>query len=151
MIAVVEALIALGPETAIGIDRGLRRAVDGEALLRRHGGAVVRHRGLGICDRHSGCAHGGVHLFGAEQQPGQLTLNKRTRNHRSGGRRRHGVTYCAAAPGDQNADDRSSKCSRWLAHVFLPLQPCPTDQRGAMSPTTRHVNTYGAVMPPTLT
>ena len=31
-----------------------------------------------------------------------------------------------------------------------PLQPCPTDQRGAMSPTTRHVNTYGAVMPPTL-
>ena len=48
VIAVVEALIALGPETAVGIDRGLRRAVDGEALLRRHGGAVVRHRGLGI-------------------------------------------------------------------------------------------------------
>jgi hypothetical protein len=30
-----------------------------------------------------------------------------------------------------------------------PLRPCPTDQRGAMSPTTRRVNTNGAVVPPT--
>ena len=32
VIAIVEALIVLGPVTAVGIDRGLRRAVNGQAL-----------------------------------------------------------------------------------------------------------------------
>src|SRR5258707_15353258 len=47
-----------------------------------------------------------------------------------------------AAPGDQNADDCNGKCGRWLAHVFLPLPPCLTDQRGAIAPISRHVKKW---------
>jgi hypothetical protein len=35
------------------------------------------------------------------------------------------MAFCAAAPGDQNADHRNTKCGRWLAHVFLPIAAVP--------------------------
>ena len=43
IIALLQCLIALGAVAAAGIDRGLRRAVDGQAFLGLHRGAVVRH------------------------------------------------------------------------------------------------------------
>src|SRR3954454_9669383 len=74
VVAVVETLILLCPVTAVGINWGLRRSVDGEALLRRHGGAVVRHRGLLIRDRHPGRPESNVDLLRAEQQASQFAL-----------------------------------------------------------------------------
>src|SRR4051812_23660320 len=149
VIAVVEALILLGPVTAVGINWGLRRSVDGEALLRRHGGAVVRHRGLLIRDRHSGRPESNVDLLRAEQQASQFALDKGTRNHRSCGRRGLGIAYRAAAPGDQNADDRSRKRGRWLAHVFLPIPSVPNRSAWRDTPHSAAREENGAVSPPT--
>src|SRR6476469_3717764 len=52
VVAVAQTLIVLRPVAAIGIDRALRR------------GAVVRHRGLPMCNRHAGRPHSDVYLFG---------------------------------------------------------------------------------------
>ena len=85
VITIVECLITHGREAAVGIDLGLRRPVDGQALPGLHRGAVVRHRVVLSGDRYSVRAHYGVDLLRAEQQRIQLTLYNRTRNERCGG------------------------------------------------------------------
>ena len=57
--------------------------------------------------------------------------------------------------GRHNQQSRKSSTFSLVVHgrrmCSSPLRPCPTDQRGVMSPTTLRVKTNGAVMPSTPT
>jgi hypothetical protein len=77
---------------------------------------------------------------GLTSNPASSRSSKGTRNHRSGGRRRLGVAHCAAAPGDQMTATASSALG-WRT-CSSPFQPCPTVQRGAISPIARRVKKW---------
>ena len=93
VVAVVEALIALGPVTAVAIDRGLRRTVDGEALLRSHGRTAVRHRALALVTVIPVVPIATFTSSGLSSNSGNSRSTMRARNHRAAGRHRLGVAF----------------------------------------------------------